>query len=109
MSLFIIVRKDGIPVRYGVNGGGALGFCMHIGCIAAFTSRSAARNVIREFDNPEDFRIVRYDEVGMRRDGLSCKRVHKKAVLALSKYTERIKKWIETFTGSRATKDGTRR
>lgn len=109
MSLFVIVRKDGIPVRYGVNGGGALGFCMHIGCIAAFRSHSVARNVIREFDNPEDFRIVRYDEVGVSWDEPSCKCVRKKVVLALSKYTERIKKWIETFTGLRATKDGTRR
>ena len=107
MSLFVIMRKDGIPVRYGVNGGGSLGFCMHIGCIAAFTSHAVARNIVeREFDNPKDYHIVRCE---MCWDGFVCKRAHKKVVFVLRKYIERIKKWIETFTGLRATKDGTRR
>lgn len=107
MSLFVIVRKDGILVRYGANGGGSLGFCMHIGCVAAFTSHTIARNIVeQEFDNPENFQIVRCE---MCWDELVCKPVYKRVALALLRYTERIKKWIETYTGLRAMKDGTRR
>lgn len=60
-SLFIIVRKDGKPVRYGVNGGGALGFCMYLGQIAAFMSHSMARSVVDTLDSPGDYEIVKYD------------------------------------------------
>lgn len=61
-SLFVIVRKDGMPVRYGMNGAGGLGFCMYLGQIAAFVSFDAAQSIVGGFEHPDDYKVVRYDE-----------------------------------------------
>ena len=56
-------RREGTFVRYGVNGGGALGYCLFRGKPCFFLTRAKAQKLIDTFDRPEDYEIRRFAEI----------------------------------------------
>lgn len=51
-----------IFLRWGVNGGGSEGYCLYRGHRCFFVTRRAAKMVISQFDNPENFVVRRFVE-----------------------------------------------
>ena len=50
-------------VRWGINGGGEEGYCLHRGKPCFFRSLADARAVVDGFDNPEYYEIRGFKEM----------------------------------------------
>ena len=61
MNYYMIIYKaknrKRIPLKYGLNGGGKIGYCLHIGKIVVFSNQKKAQEAINQFDHPEDYSI----------------------------------------------------
>lgn len=62
MKLYaILYRPENRFVRFGMNGGGSLGYCLYCGNVAAFEDCHAASVVRASFDVPADFEVVEFN------------------------------------------------
>lgn len=63
-SIFVIEKNQNgnpkIPLRYGINGGGDNGYCLHRGKIVCFETFKEAYAVLETLDEKEYFDIVEY-------------------------------------------------
>lgn len=50
-------------VKWGVNGGGAAGYCLHRGKPCFFLTLMQAAQVIQSFDNPDDYEVRAFVEL----------------------------------------------
>ena len=56
-------RREGTFVRYGKNGGGALGYCLYRGQRCFFLTRTKAKELVDTFDRPTDYEIRKFAEI----------------------------------------------
>ena len=50
-------------VKWGVNGGGREGYCIHKGKPCFFKTLVLAKSAVQSFDNPGDYEIRKFEEV----------------------------------------------
>lgn len=63
-AIYIIVKNERgnpkIPVRWGIQGGGEWGYCLHSGRVVCFCSFEEADRTLATFTDPHFYDIVEY-------------------------------------------------
>ena len=63
-KIYIIAKNEHgnpkTPVRWGVQGGGGLGYCLNNGQIVCFATFDEASRVLMSFDEPHWYDIITY-------------------------------------------------
>lgn len=67
MHIYAIYNtKERVFLRYGRNGGGAVGYCLYRGQMCVFATRLMARAVIGSFDRPEGYEVREFTQTERR-------------------------------------------